>query len=134
MNPHHIFHRYYLLHILLLVGWMASVGCSKNEEVTVRNVQIKGGTTTPIIITNPPKPLLLLHLNHVAGNSPLEFDKRYTNEWGEQFTVDVFRYYLSNVVLIYDSAKRVALPETYFLVDQGRDASRTLQLPYIPEG
>lgn len=114
--------------------WIAFAGCSKSEEITEHNVSVKGGGSPVVVVPMPPKPLLVLQLNHIAGSQVLEFDKRYLNQWGEQFTVDVFRYYLSNMVLIYDSATRIPLPETYFLVDQGKDASRTIQLPKIPEG
>ncbi len=110
-------------------------GCSKDAEITERNVIVIGRNPTPeVVVVADPKPLLILQLNHIAGNQPLEFDTYYTNQWGEQFTVDVFRYYLSNLVLIYDSATRMPLPETYFLVDQGKTTSRTIRLPHIPEG
>ena len=113
--------------LALSFGW----GCSKNEEIVEKNVFVKGpDSTTPTIVQ---KPQLVLTIQHVAGNQPLEFDKRYTNERGEQFTVDVLKYYLSNIELIYDTAT-VYLPETYFLIDQGRDASRTITFPSIPKG
>ena len=63
-------------------------------------------------------------------NIPLEFDKKYTNKWGEQFTVDVFKYYLRDVALIYDTVK-LYLPEAYFLVDQNQEASHTISLSFI---
>lgn len=120
---------------LAVVGCcVMGTGCSKNEEITERNVFVKGRTIPEPGAAAQPKPLLVLQLNHVAGSRPLEFDTYYINAQGEQFTVDVFRYYLSNLVLIYDSATRIMLPETYFLVDQGKTSSRTIALPKIPTG
>lgn len=109
------------------MGW----SCSKNEEIVEKNIVVKNTVQPPPV--KQAKPQLVLNIQHVAGQLPLEFDKRYTNALGEQFTVDVFKYYLSNIELMYDTG-RVYLPETYFLVDQGRDASRTITLPIIPQG
>lgn len=134
MKPLFLHNLRYWMHSLILGCWVIFAGCSKNDEIVERNVSLTGGRTPNPVAAEIPKPLLVLQLNHTAGSQVLEFDKWYLNQWGEQFTVDVFRYYLSNVVLLYDSATRVYLPETYFLVDQGNKASRTIQLPKIPEG
>jgi hypothetical protein len=115
----------------ILLFWLT--GCVKDDPVE------ETGRGSVYAVTRPPvpppaKPSVELRISHMAGGELLAYDVKYLNAWGEKFTVDVLKYYLTNIVLVYDSVTRVMIPETYFLVDQSKTVSRTIRLTGIPSG
>ena len=77
----------------------------------------------------------VLHLDHVVGADPLLLDVRsYKNALGQDFSVSVFKYYLSNLVLNKADGSHQVLPDTYFLVDAARPTTRDLRLGNVPGG
>lgn len=66
--------------------------------------------------------------NKVGSKNLVLFDETYTNQFNEPFTVNKFRYYISNIVLIDGDNKKVALKNLYHLVDEEDSSSKQLQL------
>ncbi|AWO00425.1 hypothetical protein DLD77_01235 [Chitinophaga alhagiae] len=72
--------------------------------------------------------LQLTFTNVVNGAALTLNTASYTNAAGEAFTVSAFRYYISNITLVRMDNSEVKLADTYFLVDESKPASRTLQV------
>ncbi|GAB3242125.1 hypothetical protein GCM10027346_38120 [Hymenobacter seoulensis] len=85
-----------------------------------------------------------MQLEHVVGQPedgggfsyrPLELDAvSYKNANGDDFTVSTFKYYLSNLTLHQANGTAFLVPDSYFLVDQAKAASRRLTLGQVPAG
>jgi hypothetical protein len=72
---------------------------------------------------------LSIDVENVVGAAPLVLDSRsYLSPAGESFTVSTFNYYLSNVRLRRADSSEYVVPESYFLVREGRPGST------LPEG
>ena len=70
-----------------------------------------------------------IQLTHVAGSQPFALNTAYTNAFGESFTVTKYKYYLSNITLTDEANNKHVIPESYFLVDESKSASKTLFVP-----
>lgn len=70
----------------------------------------------------PSYDLKLVFENQVKGN-PLAIGDGYTNDFGEQYTVTAFKYYVSNIELTTVSGQTEKISDTYFLVDQADKTS-----------
>ncbi|TGE08233.1 MbnP family protein [Hymenobacter fodinae] len=83
-----------------------------------------------------PSSALHLEISHVVGGSSLTLNSAtpYTTPAGESFTVSTFKYYLSNFKLGKADGTEYAVPESYFLVDEAKAASKTITLSGIPAG
>lgn len=77
----------------------------------------------------------LLHLHHVVGNEELELNgKQYSNANGDVFTVSKFNYFISNIVFHTDSGTVYAEPESYYLIEEEKAASKMVTVDNIPAG
>ncbi len=56
------------------------------------------------------------------------FGKNYTNDLGEDFTVNRFKYYVHDIKLINSNNEAVDVSDDYFLVDHEDAKSRNIQL------
>ncbi|MFY0104456.1 MbnP family protein, partial [Acinetobacter baumannii] len=56
------------------------------------------------------------------------FTETYTNKFGESFTVNRFKYYISKIILIDSDSKYYAFPSDYFLIDEADSLSKTITL------
>jgi len=70
---------------------------------------------------------LLICFKNIAGNQPLQKDSMYKNEFGELFTVHVFKYYISNIVLQSEN-KTEQFSDEYFLIDDADSSSKKIEL------
>jgi hypothetical protein len=78
---------------------------------------------------------LELEMDHVVGSIPLTLNTTtYNTGLGDQFTVNTFRYYLSNIKLQKADGTEYVQPESYYLVNQADEASRHLTLTDVPVG
>lgn len=79
---------------------------------------------------------LTLEFENVAGTSTLTLNSAtpYQTAAGDQFTVTTFRYYISNIKLSKADGTEFAQPESYYLIDQEKAASKTFTIPNIPAG
>lgn len=79
---------------------------------------------------------LKLNISHVGNGNPLVLDpaSTYTTTNGDTFSVKLFKYYLTNVKLTNQAGQAVALPGTYFLVDESDPLSKVITLQNVPAG
>ncbi|MBG8552022.1 MbnP family protein [Hymenobacter guriensis] len=76
-----------------------------------------------------------IEIDHLVGEQPLVLNTgSYTTPAGDQFTVSTFRYYLSNFSLGKADGSTYLVPESYFLVDEAKPASKAFTLDSIPAG
>lgn len=83
------------------------------------------------------KGTLTLEFDHVVGDQDLQLDKgTYTNAAGEQLTINLFQYYISNIKLKTKDGKEYAIPQdsSYFLVREHDVNSQKITLHDIPVG
>ncbi len=64
----------------------------------------------------------------ITGNT------NYLNSAGEEYSVNVFKYYLSNIRLIKPDSSRYYLPDTYWLIDAGKPLSLLNNLNNVAAG
>jgi hypothetical protein len=103
----------------MLITAFASAGCQKH-------VQIKD-----VVVANHD---LSIKFRAVVDNQPLIFGNAYTNVWGEEYTVSVFRFYVSNIKLINTSSGKAydVNKDEYFLVNFADSNSTLLKLKAVP--
>ncbi len=71
--------------------------------------------------------------NNVVKNSKIVlFDSLYTNPFGEKYSINKFRYYVSNISLKSDN-KNFIEKESYHLVDESNIESQSIYLS-VPQG
>lgn len=75
---------------------------------------------------------LEITITHKVDGAPLQLNTTYINQLNEDFNINKFKYYISNVQLLTDNGA-VAVPETYFLVDEETASSKSLKT-LIPTG
>lgn len=100
----------------LLCITLAIVGCSDDDTET--------GDVT------------LSFENIIAGNNIELNNTSYTNESDETYTISELKYIVSNIVLIKDNGDQFTYPQadSYFLVNEKADASKTLALNGVNAG
>ncbi|MCS6822454.1 MAG: hypothetical protein NZ551_11385 [Microscillaceae bacterium] len=77
-----------------------------------------------------------LEFDNVAGNQNLQLNSTtYTNAVGEQFTVSLFNYYVSNFVFKTAQGNEYVVPQDscYFLVQESNRNSQVVKMR-VPEG
>lgn len=99
--------------VLLLLAAILS-GCQREVDEELSNAQLE------------------LTIAHQSGGAPLQLGTPYTNGLGETFTVNTFKYYLSNLALV-NGNNVVTIPDTYFLVDEETDSTKTIKVQ-VPAG
>ncbi|MCZ4243713.1 MbnP family protein [Pedobacter punctiformis] len=72
--------------------------------------------------------------NQVNGAALTLGTSTYKNAKGEDFKINVFKYYVSNVKLTKADGTVFAVPESYFLIDASKDNSKMITLNNIPTG
>jgi hypothetical protein len=80
---------------------------------------------------------LRFEFDNVVGEDNLQLGtSRYKNAAGEEFTVSLFNYYLSNFVLVDENGKEYVVPqdESYFLVKESDRSSQFITIPNVPAG
>ncbi|PKQ66870.1 MbnP family protein [Raineya orbicola] len=79
---------------------------------------------------------IVIEIAHFFENEPLRLQNNYTNNFGEQFSVNLLRYYLSNFRLQRSDGAEYVVPQEkcYFLVELDKPASYKLFIPDVPLG
>lgn len=94
--------------------------CSKNND-TEPNVQGTGK--------------VVVEFENMVGDADLELNsKTYKNSHGDDFTVSMFKYYVSNISLVKADGSKFKIPESYLLIDAENEASHLQTLENIPAG
>ena len=116
----------YILLISLVIFTFYS--CKKKDN----NVLAPAENPRPTEITAPSDTLkqasssIKLKFQTVAGTANFKMYTNYTTAGGELIRLSRFQYYLSNFVLTKTNGSKVALPNTYFLLDAAAKDSITL--------
>lgn len=75
---------------------------------------------------------LNINLNHLVDTNTLHLDTSwYINAAGDSMRVSLFRYYISNIVLL-KGTQRWTIDNSYFLVDESMPLTKTIQLKNLP--
>lgn len=78
---------------------------------------------------------LTIRTQALVNSAPLEYHKTYTNEAGENYNIQRFRFYLSNIKLLNEAGEAVyPVPESYHLIRPGEDGIYEFQLNKVPAG
>jgi len=80
---------------------------------------------------------LRIEFQHVVGEQDLALDSAvYTNALGEEFSVSLFQYYVSNIRLTDDKGTEYIVPQdqSYFLIQHQYDHTHAIILPDVPSG
>lgn len=70
---------------------------------------------------------------NMVKDKPMElYDATYTNSFGEDYTINKFRYYISNI-FFQSEAQKSETGKSIYLIDQAKDESKTITFS-IPSG
>ncbi len=86
---------------------------------------------TPVVQTNS----VNFKISNVVGSMPLALSTQtYINQNQDTFTVNIFRYYISNIKLKRDDGYQFIEPNSYRLVSQNDSQSQSFTIQNIPLG
>lgn len=71
---------------------------------------------------------IIISFQHKVGNQNLVLGETYKNPFGENITINRFRYYVSNIILIDKNNKRFTQPDEYYLIDEADSVSKTFKI------
>ena len=75
---------------------------------------------------------ITIRFNNKVGEKNLRLaTETYYNAFGEPFTINKFRYYISKIVLIDINGKKYSYPNDYFLIDEADSTSKTIKLTTV---
>lgn len=107
----------YLLALLCPIILLSS--CKKDEEEIATNT----------------KSSFTLEFEHQVSGVALNLNTTtYKNAKGEDFKINVFKYYVSNVKLSKADGTTYLVPESYFLIDESKPSSKLITFNNIPTG
>lgn len=102
---------------------LVSFSCQKDDQSAEADPNKKGS--------------IVLEFDNVVGTNKLVLgSNQYQNAAGENFTVSMFKYYVSNIKLKTAKGTTYTVPqnESYFLINQEDAASQKVRLNNVPEG
>lgn len=100
----------------LLIGVLFIASCTPDEP------EAETGTVT-------------LEFEHVFDNEAFTLGNEFTTSNGDVITPNVFRYYVSNVVLSNeDGSTTYEVPNSYYIVDQAVNESLNVDITDVPNG
>lgn len=102
--------------------------------VSCKNPKVTPPAPLPEIITPiDTSGILDIHITHVVNGTPLVLGtSNYTNANNDTFTVNIFKYYLSNVELKTATGQVYKEPESYFLINHANPNSLHLMIKKVP--
>jgi hypothetical protein len=92
------------------------------------------GPAAVIPKTETPPEIKMTFDNRVGIKTLTLKTEKYTNEHGDTFSVNSYRYYISNISLLTQAGVEYNEAESYHLVDEGVTSSKTFSLANVPEG
>jgi len=114
----------YIISISLIVFVIYS--CKKKGDVLAPAENPKPEIISPADTLKAASNSIKIKFLTVAGSENFKMYTNYTNASGEIIRFSRFQYYLSNFVLTRINGSKVALPNTYFLLDAAAKDSITL--------
>ncbi len=106
----------------VLCASLSFTACKKDSPEPVEEPHAETGT---------------MRINFVPmfGDSLLELNtEQYVTANSDTLEVSAYKYYISNVVLTYNSGSTYTVPDGYFLINAADAASQTITLSGLPEG
>ncbi|TND10041.1 MAG: hypothetical protein FD123_723 [Bacteroidetes bacterium] len=116
-----MFPKKYLLGALLAGAFVFS-SCKKENPQPGDDGTPATGSLTVSLSTN------------VNGQPLVLGTQTYLNEAGDSFTVSMFRYYLTNIVLYRPDGSTYVEPESYRLISESQPGSLTFSINGVPPG
>lgn len=96
-----------------------------------KDVEIKPACKTQIDTTG----FLEIHMANSVGNLPLMLSStNYVSAANDTFSVDILKYYVSNIQLISTNGDTYTELESYYLIDQSDPNSLHLMIKKVPAG
>jgi len=77
---------------------------------------------------------LELEFIHKAGSEDFEYNRIYQNEAGNEFSLRLWRTYVSDIQLIKSDGEVYSIPESYHLIEPVQNSRFSLNLDEIPSG
>ncbi len=111
-----------LVVLVFSFGSLFIAGCDKDDDDNPVN-------PVPVVA-----PILTIEMDHLAGTQKFYLDSTYTNANGDEFTPDLFKYYISNIRLIRNDNSEYAIPESYFLVNHAAPGSMKIMIDSLAQG
>ncbi len=112
---------------------LISLGACKKDPAIDKD--IKDPAVPPPVATPIDFGKVSITFNNMAGTENLALNTgNYINANGDSFTVSVFRYYISNIVLTKDDGTTYKQHESYHLVNTSNGITHTLELDSVPPG
>lgn len=100
--------------ILLVVTLCSAVLFTACEKEVIKEVE-------KVVYINenfdPEKGVVRLNFKHVIGNQDFELKKNFTDTEGNTYSFNEIRYWVSNVKLVKTNGEEVAIPDSYYLVE-----------------
>ncbi|MCU0430994.1 MAG: hypothetical protein MUF42_13600 [Cytophagaceae bacterium] len=104
----------------------------------VRNVYFLVGICLGLVVfatTSGKKQNLHVFIQPTFGKQALTLETQaYRSTQGDTVFIDVFRFYISNLQILYRDGKTFSIPNSYYLIDASDTASCHLQLSSLPLG
>lgn len=110
----------------LLIIWMFFLSLSSCKKDTIILPEPEPEKHTSLKVNYRP----LLNGQELIFNRP----KLYTNAFGDSLNVNVFKYYISNLVLVKEDASVYIVPESYYFINHGFADKQSFDLSDLPEG
>lgn len=86
-------------------------------------------------VTADTKSTFTIEFENQVNGSPLVLNSTtYKNAKGEDFKINVFKYYVSNIKLSKADGTTYLIPESYFLIDAAKEESTNITLKDVPTG
>lgn len=112
-----------LNYVLLVTGFCSLLSC-KDDNTIAPSDDTKTGSVK-------------MEFQNYVGDKPMELSglSNYENENGDDFKVTLFKYYVSNVVLVNKDGTTIFVePESYHLINQDDNTSLSFELSSVPAG
>ncbi|MDQ1138903.1 MbnP family protein [Pedobacter agri] len=86
-------------------------------------------------ISTDTKSSFTLEFEHQVNGAALALNTTtYKNAKGEDFKINVFKYYVSNIKLSKADGTTYLIPESYLLIDESKPASKLVTINDVPTG
>lgn len=116
--------RFSILALMLAAGSIFYTGCKKDEAPAPEEEDHHAGTGT-----------MRINMVPMFGDSLLELSsENYVTANNDTIMVNMFKFYVSNIVLTDASGGTYAVPDSYYLINAANPSSQTITLNDIPGG
>jgi len=113
--------------IFILLSIIVFISCKKDESTDIEPVQ-----HNPI---NDTGGVLNVKFKNIVNNIPLTLSTcSYVSSANDTFTVDIFKYYISNIQLVSTTGYTYTESNSYYLINQADSNSLNLMIKNIPPG